>query len=109
MRATIYKEVNPFKALDVYIECCKIKEELYRECKDDCEKEDLLISWMLSAFNVGLLAKDIYLYEDAYRIILKANEIRLQKLNKCSKDYCSSINVQAELEYYYLGKYKALK
>ncbi len=38
-------------------------------------KGDLLISWMLSAFNVGLLAKDIYLYEDAYRIILKANEI----------------------------------
>lgn len=104
LRATIYKEVNPFKALDVYIECCKIKEELYRECKDDCEKEDLLISWMLSAFNVGLLAKDIYLYEDAYRIILKANEIRLQKLNKCSKDYCSSINVQAELEILLFGE-----
>ena len=104
LRATIYKEINPFKALDIYIECCKIKEEYYRKCKDTHEKEDLLISWMLSVFNVGLLAKDLYLYDDAYRLILKANEIRLQKLNKCSKDYCSSINVQAELEIILLGQ-----
>lgn len=103
LRATIYKEINPFKALDIYIKCCKIKEEYYRKCKDTCEKEDLLISWMMSVFNVGFLAKDIYLYDDAYRIILKANEIRLQKLSECSKDYCSSINVQAELEIILFG------
>lgn len=97
LRATLLKELNPFDALNVYIESCNIKERIYIESEEK-NKKDVLVSWMLSVFNVGLLAKDLGLYQEAYRIISKANIIRLQIMDKSSKDYCSSINVECELE-----------
>lgn len=94
LRATVLKEMNPFQALDLYIESSRLKEEDYEEFKGD----NRLLSWMLTAFNIGLVAKDLNIYDEALRIISKANIPRLQYYDKSSKDYGSSINVECELE-----------
>lgn len=97
LRATLLKELDPFQALQLYIEVSEIEERIYRKAGDENIK-DLLISWMMTAFNIGLVAKDIGLFQEAYRIISKTNSIRLSIMDKTSKDYCSSVNVECELE-----------
>ena len=97
LRATLLKELDPFQALRLYIESSKIKESCYKKDKGE-KNRDILISWMITVFNIGLVAKDIGLFQEAYRIISKANKIRLKTMDKTSKDYCSSVNVECELE-----------
>ena len=44
------------------------------------------------------MAKDLELYEIAYKIVSYANHYRFKTFDYCNRDYCSSINVFAELE-----------
>ena len=50
------------------------------------------------------MAKDLKLYDLAYKIIGIANEYRYKTVDYCNKDYCSSINVRAELELFVHSK-----
>ena len=93
-RATLLKELNPFEALVLYLEISKAKEDCYKKDNSD----ESLISWLTTIFNIGLVAKDLRLYQEAYRIISKVNKTRLKILEKSNKDYCSSVNVECELE-----------
>ena len=55
-------------------------------------------------FNIGLLAKDLEMYNLAYRIICYANRYRFETVDYCNRDYCSSVNVCAELEMFVHSK-----
>ena len=94
LRATIIKELDQFQSLDLYLESSAFKEDCFNESNDKKE----LISWMVTAFNIGLVAKDLRIYEEALRIISKANGPRLKLLDRSNKDYGSSVNVECELE-----------
>ena len=94
LNATILKELDPINSLPMYIESDNLKAEYY----NDNPNENTLISWMLTTFNVGLVAKDLLIYDEALRIISKANKVRMKYMKKSSKNYCSSINVECELK-----------
>lgn len=96
--ATMLKEINPFMACDVYFEVAEIKEKLISDSQDAEKSKEMVASWATTIFNIGLLAKDMELYEMAYRIICYANKYRFKTVDYHNRDYCSSINVRAELE-----------
>ncbi|MCI8650729.1 MAG: hypothetical protein HFG20_11510 [Anaerotruncus sp.] len=96
--ATVLKEIHPFQACDIYIEVANIKEDIINNEKNSERIQELTASWATTVFNIGLLAKDLELYDLAYRIIQYANDYRFKVVDTCNKDYCSSINVFAELE-----------
>ncbi|MBO5463084.1 MAG: SIR2 family protein [Clostridia bacterium] len=97
--ATILKNIEPFHAGRIYVEAAKIKAKYIVLDKDgNNSHEDMLASWATALFNIGLLARDIGLNHIAYDYILIANEIRSKTLDKCNRDFCSSLNVQSELE-----------
>lgn len=96
--ATILKEIDPIRAIDIYIESADIKEKVIEENLDKGKVKELRASWATTIFNIGLLAKDLELYEIAYKIIVYANQYRFETVDYCNRDYCSSINVHAELE-----------
>ena len=98
--ATILKELDPFKACDKYLEVCGIKKEIILKSLDvdESSKIELTASWATSVFNLGLLAKDVELYDLAHEIVAIANDYRFKNVDYCNRDYCSSINVMTELE-----------
>lgn len=96
--ATVLKEIDPFKACDIYLEAADIKERMIGSGRDEEHVKELRASWATTIFNIGLLAKDVELYDLAHRIICYANEYRFETVDYCNRDYCSSINVRAELE-----------
>lgn len=104
--ATVLKEVDPFKACEVYLEVADIKENFMNSTKNEEQIKELTASWATTIFNIGLLAKDLELYELAYKIICFANEQRFKTVDHCNRDYCSSINVRAELELFVHEKQK---
>lgn len=98
--ATVMKELNPFKAVDIYLETIQIKKKLIKSAQNEEQNKELTASWATTVFNIGLLAKDLELYELAYKIIFYGNTYRFATVDYCNRDYCSSINVYAELELY---------
>ena len=96
--ATVVKEINPFKAVDIYIETCQVKKRMISNGQSGEQIREMTASWATTVFNVGLLAKDLELYEIAYKIVSYANHYRFKTFDYCNRDYCSSINVFAELE-----------
>lgn len=96
--ATVIKEVDPFKAFDIYMETCQVKKELISNAQNEEQIRECTASWATTVFNIGLLAKDLELYEIAYKIVTYANQYRFKTFNKCNRDCCSSINVFAEIE-----------
>lgn len=96
--ATILKEINPFSSLEVYLESESIKRKIAVEsCGTDLYAERVA-SWATTVFNIGLLAKDLEFYDIAYELVLYANQRRFKTVDQSNRDYCSSINVIAELE-----------
>ena len=93
--ATIQKELNPFLALDAYIDCYDLKKSMI---DGNAPSDKMMISLATTIFNTGLLAKDIGEFKLAYRLVKLANIIRFELLAPQNKDYCSSINVASELE-----------
>lgn len=96
--ATVLKEIDPFRACDIYLEVADIKENIICDEQNSEQIRELTASWATTVFNMGLLAKDLELYDLAYRIIRYANQYRFRTIDYCNRDYCSSINVYAELE-----------
>lgn len=96
--ATVLKEYNPFQAIDAYLESEKIKNKLISTKNTVEQQRELTASWATTVFNIGLLAKDLELYSIAYQIVCFANSIRFSTVDYCNRDYCSSLNVVAELE-----------
>lgn len=96
--ATALKELDPFRASDIYLEAAGIKEKIISDSQTPEQIRELTASWANTVFNLGLLAKDLELYDLAYRIVQYANRYRFMTLDYCNPDYCSSINVIAELE-----------
>lgn len=97
--ASILKILSPFESAAVYLEAAKIKQNYEFYSHDDKKLiNDLIASWATAIFNIGLLCRDVELYELAYEYVNFANEIRFKVLDKCNRDYCSSLNVQAEIE-----------
>lgn len=94
MYATILKEIDPFSAFDVYLEAAELKQKIL----ETNYSEEYLASWATTIFNLGLLAKDLELYDYAYIIINFANKYRFKTISYSNKDFCSSINIIAELE-----------
>ncbi len=92
--ATVQKEIDPFAAIDSYIESEQIKKRMYFANKSP----ELYASWATTVFNIGLLAKDLSFYEKAYSIIDIANKMRFLTVSHTNRDYCSSLNVMAEIE-----------
>lgn len=96
--ATALKEVDPFKACDIYLEVVDVKKEIIQNAQGSEQIKELTASWATTIFNLGLLAKDLELYETAYKIVHCANQYRFKTVDYCNRDYCNSINVYAELE-----------
>ena len=97
--ATLLSENNPFEAGTVYMEVATIKGEYAKLSYDDeSASRDMVASWATVIFNIGLLARDLELYQLSYSYIIFANELRFKTVDKNNKDYCSALNVQAELE-----------
>lgn len=96
--ATALKEIDIIKACDAYLEAVEIKYRLVVNEKDNDQVRELIASWATTVFNLGLLAKDLELYEVAYRLVRVANEYRFKTVDYQNRDYCSSLNVRAELE-----------
>ena len=97
--ATILKALNPFDASNIYLDVAQKKECYARFSYDDKKTQnDIVASWATALFNIGLLCRDVELYDSAYEYVLLANKIRSKTLDKCNRDFCSSLNVQAELE-----------
>lgn len=99
--ATVLKEIEPFNAFDVYVEAEKMKANLIKQFP---KKNEFVASWATTVFNIGLLAKDCELYEIAYGIINLANKYRFNTVDYQNRDYCSSLNVMAELELHLKSK-----
>lgn len=97
--ATILKLFNPFEASNIYLDAARKKEFhtgfLYGDTKT---QNDIVASWATALFNIGLLCRDVQLYDSAYEYVVLANKIRSKILDKCNRDFCSSLNVQAEIE-----------
>lgn len=96
--ATVLKELDPFRACDIYLEVADVKEEIICNGQNSEQIRELTASWATTVFNIGLLAKDLELYDLAHRIVSYANQYRFKTVDVCNRDYCSSINVYAELE-----------
>ena len=97
--ATLLKLHSPFEAIDIYLEAAKIKEKYAMLSHEDKKSQyDNEGSWATALFNIGLLCRDVGLYECAYKYVQLANEVRSKILDACNRDFCSSLNVQAELE-----------
>lgn len=96
--ATVLKEYNPFQAMDAYLESERMKKQLISPQQTAEQQRELTASWATTVFNIGLLAKDLELYNIAYQIIRFANSLRFSTVDYCNRDYCSSLNVVAELE-----------
>ena len=96
--ATVLKEMDPFKACEIYLEAADMKEALIKKGTINEEVKEFTASWATTVFNIGLLAKDLELYDLAYRIICYANKYRFEIIDYCNRDYCSSVNIRAELE-----------
>lgn len=103
------KEIDPFSALQTHIDTINLKRKnienacnlRFERDKKVSEKEmnkKLIASWATSVFNLGLLAKDLLLYEEAGELIEIANKYRYSIIDKTSKDYNSSYTVEAELD-----------
>lgn len=96
--ATALKESDPIKAYEIYIEVLDIKKKLISSAENNEQEREFTASWATTLFNIGLLAKDLELYDIAYEIISIANQYRFKTVDYCNRDFCSSINVYAELE-----------
>lgn len=96
--ATVLKEFDPFRACEIYLETANIKETIISDGQNSEQIRELTASWATTVFNMGLLAKDLELYDLAYRIVCYANLYRFKTVDYCNRDYCSSVNVAAELE-----------
>lgn len=108
--ALICKEIDPFKAGMIYLETAQIKEEFAKkEYMSEQVARDMMASWATVLFNIGLLARDIGLYEIADRFVRLANFLRFPIVDICNKDYCNSLNVQAEINLALNKSYEAEK
>lgn len=98
--ATLLKEYEPLEAGNVYINAAEIKEKYVVNYPENTEqdKQELIASWATTVFNIGLLLRDLELYEDAWTYVCWANTARWKTVDPCNIDYCNSLNVQAELE-----------
>lgn len=97
--ATILKTFNPIEASNIYLDVARKKECHAGFLYDDKKTQnDIVASWATALFNIGLLCRDVQLYDSAYEYVVLANKIRSKILDKCNRDFCSSLNVQAEIE-----------
>lgn len=97
--ATILKLHSPFEAINVYLAAARTKEEYTKILQNNKNiQDDIEASWATALFNIGLLCRDVELYDSAYKYVHYANNIRSKILDTCNRDFCSSLNVQAELE-----------
>lgn len=96
--ATALKEIDPFNACDTYLEVVDVKKGIIQNAQGIEQTKELIASWATTIFNLGLLAKDLELYDTAYEIVSYANKYRFKTVDYCNRDYCSSVNVYAELE-----------
>lgn len=106
--AVYQKELSPFLALQTHIDTVilkrsnidysdKLRFERDKNVGTEEMRKKLIASWATSVFNIGLLAKDMMLYEIASKFILLANKYRYKILDSINKDYNASLNVEAEL------------
>lgn len=106
--ALYQKELDPFVALQIHVDVIKLKrknienaDELRYERDKNVDaktmKHKLIASWADSVFNLGLLAKDLLLYQLADEFITLANGYRYKIIDNVSKDYNASYNAEAEL------------
>ncbi len=107
--ALYQKECDPISAIQTHIDVIRLKQknienaDILRYERDknvslkDMRKK-LTASWATSVFDLGLLAKDLLFYQLADDLIRIANEYRYKIVDKISKDYNASCNVEAELE-----------
>ncbi len=108
--ALYQKECDPFSAIQTYIEVIRLKRnnidddinELRYERDKHVDiknmKHKLMASWATGVFDFGLLAKDLTFYQLADDFIKLANEYRYEIIDKVSKDYNASCNVEVELD-----------
>lgn len=106
--ALYQQELDPFAAVQTHIDVIKLKRSnienvdtlrYERDKNVDVRtmKHKLIASWATSVFDLGLLVKDLALYEIANEFITIANEYRYKIVNNVSKDYNASCNAEAEL------------
>lgn len=106
--ALYQKECDPFSAIHTYIDVIRLKQNNIKEANalryerdegvDIKEmKRKLIVSWATSVFDLGLLAKDLSLYQLADNFIKIANAYRYEIIDHVSKDYNSSCNADMEL------------
>lgn len=99
LHATILKLLSPYEAINIYLDAARTKEGYTKILRNDKKiQDDIDASWATALFNIGLLCRDVELYDSAYEYVLFANNIRSKILDTCNRDFCSSLNVQAELE-----------
>lgn len=99
LHATILKLLSPYEAINIYLDAARTKEVYTKILRNDKKiQDDIDASWATALFNIGLLCRDVELYDSAYEYVLFANNIRSKILDTCNRDFCSSLNVQAELE-----------
>ena len=108
--ALYQKECDPFSAIQTYIEVIRLKRnnidddinELRYERDKHVDiknmKHKLMASWATGVFDFGLLAKALTFYQLADDFIKLANEYRYEIIDKVSKDYNASCNVEVELD-----------
>ncbi len=108
--ALICKEIDPFEAGKIYLESAKIKEQFAKNRYEDKQiARDMIASWATVLFNIGLLARDIGLYDIASGFIDHASSLRFQTVDICNKDYCNTLNVRAEINLALGKNYEAEK
>ena len=108
--ASICKEIEPFEAGKIYLESAKIKEQFAKKRYEDKQiARDMSASWATVLFNIGLLARDIGLYDIACGYIDYAGSLRFQTVDICNKDYCNTLNVKAEINLILGKNYEAEK
>lgn len=106
--ALYQKELDPFAASRIHVDVIKLKrsnienaDELRYERDKNIDtktmKHKLIASWATSVFNLGLLAKDLLLYQLADEFIMLANSYRYKIIDNVSKDYNASYNAEIEL------------
>lgn len=113
------KELEPFSAISLHFETSRLKADNIRmaeKCRYQREQNmsinqlrtELILSWATSVFNIGLLAKDMLLYEIADQYISLANKYRFKLLPSKCRDYNASINAKMELQTI-LSRYKNME
>lgn len=109
------KELDPFLALQTHVDTVNLKRnnidysdalrfERDKNVGTEEMRRKLIASWATSVFDIGLLAKDMMLYEVSSKFILLANKYRYKILDPINKDYNASLNVEAELDVLLLKK-----